>query len=124
MKEGRCKMYEGNLIGKYGEDVAERYLKQKGYKIIERDFSCRQGELDIVATNNEYLIFIEVKTRSNFLYGKPAKLVGKTKQNHMYKVAKYYLHIHSLEDKFIRFDVIEVFIDKGLAKVNHIHQVI
>lgn len=117
-------MYKRHIIGKFGEEVAERFLKQKGYKIIARNFSCRQGELDIIAENNEYLVFAEVKTRSNFLYGKPVEAVGNNKREHMYKVAKYYLHIRGWENRFIRFDVIEVYVDKGLARVNHIPQII
>lgn len=117
-------MYNIHSIGKYGEDVAERYLKQKGYNIIDRNFACKQGELDIIAENHEYLVFVEVKTRSNYNFGKPIEAVGENKQEHMYKVAKYYLHIHGLEERFIRFDVIEVFIDRGKAKVNHIRQIL
>ncbi len=113
-------MYERHAIGKYGEDVAERYLKQKGYRIIGRNFSCRQGELDIIAEDNEYLVFIEVKTRSNSIYGKPAEAVNKNKKLHMYRVAKYYLHIQKWENRFVRFDVIEVYVDRGLTKVHHI----
>ncbi len=117
-------MYVRHAIGKFGEDVAERYLKQKGYKIICRNFSCRQGELDIIAENSEYLVFIEVKTRSNSSYGHPIDAVGKYKMQHMFKVAKYYLHLQGLENRFIRFDVIEVYIDKGFAKVRHIPQIV
>lgn len=116
-------MYERHAIGKLGEDIAQRYLKQKGYKIIGRNFSCRQGELDIIAENDEYIIFIEVKTRSNFLYGTPAQAVGKTKRKHMKNAAKYYLHIQGWERKVIRFDAIEVYVEKGFAKVNHIQQI-
>ncbi len=116
-------LYERHVIGKFGEDVAERYLIQKGYRIISRNFSCRQGELDIIAEYNEYLVFIEVKTRSNFLYGKPVEAVDKYKRQHMYRVAKYYLHIHGWENRFVRFDVIEVYIERGIARVNHIPQV-
>lgn len=116
-------MYKRHAIGKYGEDVAERFLKQKGYRIIGRNFLCRQGEIDIIAENNEYLIFVEVKTRSNSMYGKPIDAVGKQKRQHMCKVAKFYLHIHGWENRFVRFDVIEIYIDKGLAKVNHIPQI-
>ena len=117
-------MYERHFIGKLGEDVAERYLKQKGYKILARNFSCKQGELDIIAENSGFLVFFEVKTRSNFLYGTPADAVDKNKIKHIIKVAKYYLHIHGWENRFIRFDVIEVYIDKGLAKVHHIPQIV
>ena len=117
-------MYERHIVGKYGEDVAERYLKQKGYNIIEKNFSCRQGEIDLIAQNKEYIVFVEVKTRSNFLYGKPVDAVGDEKQKHMYNVARYYLYIHGLEQSFVRFDVIEVHIDRGIAKVNHIRQIL
>lgn len=117
-------MYQRHVLGKYGEDVAVRFLEQKGYRIIDRNFSCRQGELDIIAENNEYLVFIEVKTRSNFMYGKPGEAVGNEKQKHMFKVAKYYLHIHNWEKRYVRFDVIEVFVDNGIAKVHHIPQII
>lgn len=116
-------MYKRHAIGKYGEDVAERFLKQKGYRIIGRNFLCRQGEIDIIAENNEYLVFVEVKTRSNSMYGQPIDAVGKQKRRHMYKAAKFYLHIHGWENRFVRFDVIEIYIDKGLAKVNHIPQI-
>ena len=116
-------MYERHTIGKFGEDIAERYLKQNGYRIIGRNFSCRQGELDIIAEKNEYVVFIEVKTRSNFLYGTPAQAVDKTKKEHMKRVAKYYLHIQGWERRFIRFDVIEVYVEKGFAKVHHIPQI-
>lgn len=116
-------LYERHVIGRYGEDVAERYLKQKGYIIIGKNFSCRQGELDIIAKDNEFLVFIEVKTRSNSMYGKPVEAVGKIKKQHMHKVAKYYLHINGLENKFVRFDVVEVYIDRGFARVKHIPQI-
>ena len=116
-------MYKRHILGKYGEDVAERYLKQKGYTIIQRNFECRQGEIDIIAENSEYLVFVEVKTRSNFIYGNPSEAVHKDKRKHLYKVAKYYLHIHGWENRFVRFDVIEVLIDNRLAKVRHITQI-
>ena len=117
-------MYKRHLIGKYGEDVAERYLKQKGYNIVGRNFYCRQGEIDIIAENTEYLVFVEVKTRSNLLYGNPVKEEKKNKIKHMYKASKYYLHIKKWEKRFVRFDVIEVYIEKGYARVNHILQII
>lgn len=84
---------------------------QIGYKIIERNFICRQGEIDIIAMdlkNNEY-VFIEVKTRTNFKYGKPAESIGKYKQKHFLNATKYYIYKNHLEREFIRFDVIEVY---------------
>ena len=82
-------MYKKHKIGKYGEEVAKRYLKLKGYNIVQSNFSCRQGEIDIIANDDKELVFIEVKTRSNLLYGYPVEAVNSTKQTHMYRVAKY-----------------------------------
>lgn len=111
-------------IGAYGEEVAVRYLKQKGYKILERNFYCKQGEIDIIAKDKNYMIFIEVKTRSNLFYGNPASAINNIKQNHMYRVAKYYLYINNNMNHLVRFDAIEVYVDKNRAKVNHIKQII
>ncbi len=116
-------MYKRHEIGKYGEEVAVRYLKSKQYMIMQRNFSCRQGEIDIVALNDKHIIFVEVKTRSNLLYGNPAEAVDRRKQKHIYNAAKYYLYLNKLEDSFVRFDVIEIFVDKNVAKLNHIKQV-
>lgn len=116
-------MYKRHEIGKYGEEVAKRYLSQKDYKIIQCNFSCRQGEIDIIATDGKELVFIEVKTRTNLTYGYPVEAVNCVKQTHMYKVARYYLHLNKLENCFVRFDVIEVYLDKSRARVNHIKQV-
>lgn len=117
-------MYKRHEIGKYGEEVAERYLQNKDYTIIGRNFSCRQGEIDIIAFYKQQIIFIEVKTRSNLLYGQPAEAVDGRKQKHIYKAAKYYLYLNKLENSFVRFDVIEVYVDKNRARLNHIKQVI
>lgn len=112
-------------FGDIGENIACKYLVDKKYKIIERNFSCKQGEIDIVAKDlvkNEY-VFIEVKTRSNFSYGKPAEAVTDIKQKHILKSTKYYLHIHKLENAFIRFDIIEIYLNKHKYKLRHLKQV-
>ena len=80
------------VTGKLGEDLATKYLEKIGYKIVARNFRCRQGEIDIIARSTEELVFVEVKTRTNLSYGSPAEAVDFTKQKHMEKVAKYYLY--------------------------------
>ena len=62
-------MYASHELGKQGENYACQYLKTKGYQIIQRNFSCKQGEIDIIAKDKEEYVFIEVKTRHNFHYG-------------------------------------------------------
>ena len=113
-------MYINQEIGKLGEDIAVNYLKQKGYKILDRNFECRQGELDIIALDKKEIVFIEVKTRTSNRYGYPSEAVNKVKQKHMLQTIKYYLYIRNLNDKFVRIDVIEVHIRNNVYKVNHI----
>lgn len=118
-------MYFRKEIGTLGENLACAYLEKNNYRIIDRNFLCRQGEIDIVAhdfTKHE-LVFIEVKTRSNFKYGNPADAVDPLKQKHMIKAIKYYIYINKLNKMSIRVDVIEVFIRKKY-KINHIKQII
>ena len=116
-------MYISHELGKAGENVATKYLEINDYKIIERNFYCRQGEIDIIARKNEYIIFIEVKTRSSLYFGNPSEAVNSKKQKHMYLSAKYYLHIRKLEKAYVRFDVIEVYVNSGKFKVRHIKQI-
>lgn len=117
-------MYQRHIIGKSGEDIAVEYLIKKGYKVIERNFYCKTGEIDIIALNNEYLVFVEVKTRSSTEYGVPSEAVTKRKLEHIYRTAKYYVYTRNLQDEFIRFDVIEVYFKNSQYKVNHIKQII
>jgi len=115
-------MYTNQEIGKLGEDIAVNYLKQKGYKILDRNFECRQGEIDIIALDKKEIVFIEVKTRTSNRYGLPSEAVNKIKQKHMLQSIKYYLYTRNLSDEFVRIDVIEVYIRDNVYKVNHIKQ--
>lgn len=115
-------MYIKQEIGKLGEDIATNYLIEKGYIILDRNFECRQGEIDIIAKDKEEIVFIEVKTRTSDKYGTPSEAVNKIKQKHMLQSIKYYLYIKNLNQEFIRIDVIEVYIKNNTFKVNHIKQ--
>lgn len=110
-------------FGNIGEQIAIEFLKKNKYKILERNFYCRQGEIDIIAMDKDEIVFIEVKTRSNNDFGTPSEAVNKIKQKHMYKSAKYFLYKFNLMDNFVRFDVIEILIKNGKLEVNHIKQI-
>lgn len=116
-------MYERHKVGMEGEDCVAQYLQKIGYKIIERNFSCKQGEIDFIAKDKNEYVFIEVKTRQNCNYGRPIEAVTNTKQKHIYNATKYYLYSHHLENNYIRFDVIEVYKNKSQFYINHIKQV-
>lgn len=111
-------------IGKKGEYLACKYLQKNRYTIIDRNFRCRQGEIDIIACDEQQkeLVFFEVKTRSNLKYGMPSESVQQLKQNHIVSVAKYYIYKNKIKNIPIRFDVIEVFLNNSNYKINHIKQ--
>ncbi len=118
-------MYFRQITGKYGEDLACQYLKQLGYIIIERNFFCYQGEIDIIAKDpvkNE-LVFVEVKTRTSFKYGSPIDAVDKNKQNHLLKACAFYLYRHHIHHIFVRIDVVEVVFYNGLPYLRHTQQI-
>ncbi len=98
--------------------MAYNYLKEKGYSIIETNFKNKIGEVDIIAKKEYIIIFIEVKARSNINYGHPFESVNSKKQDKLRKLAQSYRKIRGLTDVQFRFDIIEVFLNKG--KVNHI----
>ena len=102
-------MYERHELGKTGEEIGTQYLINNGYKLIIRNFRCRQGEIDIIAKDKDEIVFIEVKTRRNTNYGYPIDAVDKRKQKHILNASKYYVYKNKLEKRKIRFDVIEIY---------------
>lgn len=96
-----------NEIGKKYETQAAEFLEKQGYLILERNFQCRQGEIDLIGKEGEYLCFIEVKYRKNSNYGTPLEVVTKAKQRKISKTALYYLAKEGYpEDTPCRFDVV------------------
>lgn len=118
-------MYFRQEIGKWGENLACKYLEENNYEIIGRNFSCQQGEIDIIAKDviKKELVFIEVKTRSNFKYGNPRDAVNRQKQRHMVQAIRYYIYKKQIKNIPIRMDVVEVYI-KQSYKITHIKQIL
>lgn len=98
----------GKRTGKKGEDLAAAYLTETGYRIIERNYRCVFGEIDIVAWEGETLVFAEVKSRRTEAYGAPELAVGREKQNKISKIALNYLSEKHLRRLPARFDVVAV----------------
>ena len=118
-------------IGQLGEDIAAKFLKRNGYKILERNNRQSHNEIDIIAANRSYLVFVEVKTRSvkeddlYSPYGTPADAVTLTKQRRIIAAAQSFIYKNSGKHikKQPRMDVIEVYLSKEtqkLIKINHI----
>lgn len=115
-------MYVSHELGRIGENIIADYITKLGYKVVERNFACNQGEIDIIAKDKEELVFIEVKTRTDISYGEASEAVTNTKKRHLINSIKYYIYKQKLENQPIRIDVAEVYINKG--KVNYIKQAI
>lgn len=104
---------EARVRGQWGEDLVAEDLRQKGWTIAATNFRCRMGELDIVAQNERYLVFVEVKLRKNDLYGAACEAVTPAKQRKLLAAAQYYLMSHPTELQ-PRFDVAEVYAPQGV----------
>ena len=115
-------------IGRIGEHLSAKYLKKKGYKILERNLHESHNEIDLIVSDRSYIVFVEVKTRSvreDFYlpYGSPASAVDRSKQLRTIRAAQTYLASCKQNKKQPRFDVVEVYLDKDThkpLKINHI----
>ena len=117
--------YEMNRrkFGTVGEKIAKNYLKNNGYEIIETNFYTKKGEIDIISQKDNWIVFVEIKTRNNLEYGTPAMAVNFTKKMHIKNSAKIYIHMNNLYGCKVRFDVIEIIIKNGKCKINHIKNI-
>jgi putative endonuclease len=100
-------------LGAKGEEIAVRYLKSRGYRIIERNYRIRLGEIDIIARQGGDLVFVEVKTRSDNLFGSPFDSITAQKQKQLSKVALEYIGKQGCHDRPARFDVVGIEFQEG-----------
>lgn len=108
-----------HLFGSDGETAAANYLKKKRYEIIGRNYSCRFGEIDIIAKKGEEIVFVEVKTRRNEDFAMAREFVTYSKQQRIIKTAMLWLQQNDT-DLQIRFDVIEVVGEGRQRQIRHI----
>ena len=108
-------------LGKFGEEIAEELLRSKGYQILKRNFRFGKGEIDIIAKDGDYLVFVEVKSRKNYDFGEPEYAITKSKQRQLKKIAEAYFYVNGIEEQLCRFDVITIIGEKREEmKINHI----
>lgn len=110
-------------IGALGERLAFRYLESRGYKILEQGYRSRDGEIDLIAwdQNKKMLVFVEVKARTQLSFGQPQEAVGFFKQRKLKRTAQAYLkNLH--KDFDFRFDIIAILLDftQNIAQVKHL----
>ena len=116
------KKFSKQNIGDIGEEYASKFLKKKKYKILERNYRKRYGEIDIIAENKNYIVFVEVKTRHTDSMTSAADAVNRQKQIRIIKTASLYLAENETE-KFCRFDVCEVYVNADNLKLVDINYI-
>lgn len=110
-----------SAIGAHGEELACEYLSGLGYELVDRNWRCDQGELDIVARDGACLVFCEVKTRRSVAFGSPVEAVTRDKAGRLRRLAVSWLHEHAVRAQEVRIDVIGILSPAGApAQVEHL----
>jgi putative endonuclease len=112
-------MAQHNDLGKQGEEKALAFLEEQGYEIVAANWHEHKFEIDIIAIDNNEMVFVEVKTRATDFFGSPEEAVTIAKQQHLIEGANYYLEQNEI-DLNARFDVIAIVMNTSQTKINHI----
>jgi len=109
--------------GNQGEEIATMYLRANGYKIIERNYHTKFGELDIICQKADVIIFVEVKTKTNLDYGVPEMMINQHKLNQIRQTGEVYVLSHNLNNSPCRIDIITIVLSENqvIPQINH-HQ--
>ena len=112
---------DAKLLGKWGEKQAVGFLTNKGFKVIARNYTCKAGEIDLIAADADgAIVFVEVKTRRDEVYAKAQDAVTTKKQRTMTQAAKSFVRNYKIKDKPLRFDVVAVILGKkGKPEIRH-----
>lgn len=110
-------------LGAFGENLAEKFLKDKGYSILKKNYHSRFGEIDIVAKDKDTLVFVEVKTRSSFSFGTPLEAINSQKLRKLIKTSQFFLNQFGYGDVPYRFDAIEVITSNLKNEINHLENI-
>ncbi len=117
--------YRQNL-GRWGEQMAAQHLETQGYEVIEHNWRCRRGEIDLVARAADVLVFVEVKTRRGRDYGTPEEAITRTKAKRLLQLGQQYLLEHDLEEIEWRVDLVAVELDSQgkLIRCEHVPNIV
>ena len=113
---------ETKLLGRWGEEQAAAYLKEKHYMIVGMNYSSRFGEIDLIAEDRRFIVFVEVKLRKSDRFATAGSYVTAAKQQRLIATARMYLASH-VSGKQPRFDVIEIYAPSGIGGPKHIHHI-
>ena len=112
-----------HVLGKYGETVAAEFLMGQGYEIVERNWHCRAGEIDLIAREDDSWVFVEVKTRSSASAEEGLAAVDQLKLQKLRKAIAQWCLARQITSNKLRVDVVSVFVNAGAVKFEHLKQV-
>jgi putative endonuclease len=112
-----------HVLGKYGESVAADFLSRQGYEIVERNWHCRDGEIDLIARENDDWVFVEVKTRSSKSSVDGLEAVDELKLKKLRKSIAQWCSVRQIVTTRLRLDVVSVFVNAGTVRFEHLKQV-
>ena len=117
-------MHKKDALGRYGEELAARFLAKQGWTILDRNWRCSTGELDIVAERDRILVICEVKARRSLRFGSPLEAVTPEKLQRLRRLAGAWIASHPQHSETVRIDVISVLVDDaGMTRLQHIEGV-
>jgi putative endonuclease len=117
-------MYIPSPTARLGEEIATQFLIKKGYQVIDRNFRKGYGEIDIVATHNNVLVFVEVKTRTTNLYGGAIEAISYVKLKKLIRTCEYYKMLHPKLPEALRIDAILIDLENNEPKtINHVENI-
>ena len=110
-----------DCLGRWGEKRCEKFLKNKGFKTLTRNFTCKTGEIDLVMVDSDRtIVFVEVKTRADETFGPPEQSVTYSKKDKLLRTARYFLASHEIEDRPYRLDVVAIVLGpRGSEEIRH-----
>lgn len=113
---------KGKELGQWGEKLAAKYLQDQGYKLLESNWRCQRGEIDLIFQAGSVLVFTEVKTRQGRAFGTPEEGVTRSKARKLLQLAQYYLMEKNLDDVEWRIDIVavELNLEGQLERCEHI----
>lgn len=111
------------LVGKRGEDAAKNYLAEQGYQIIETNYRCPLGEIDIVARDGRTIVLVEVRTKTGLSFGSPEESINADKKRRLKRLALSYLQSKSCSEMPCRIDLIAVMLDREKHSVINLKQI-
>lgn len=108
-------------LGRWGEKRSEKFLKSKGLKTLARNFSCKTGEIDLIMVDGDgSIVFVEVRTKADESFSPPEESITQPKRAKLMRAARYFLAVHKIEDRPLRFDVVTIVLGRtGRPQIKH-----